>query len=91
MTKAYRKLAMRWHPDRPGGDDTPCLSLSEYLLQVQGGAIKCQSRRRLGGDDGVFSSIADAYDVLTDPEKREIFDRIGQGGLDRLRDGAPNG
>ena len=39
----------------------------------------------------MFSSIADAYDVLTDPEKREIFDRIGQGGLDRLRDSAPNG
>ena len=57
VTKAYRKLARRWHPDRKDGDSS------------------------------TFMTIASAYDVLSDPEKKEIFDTLGEGGLRRLRDG----
>ena len=39
---------------------------------------------------GVFATIAQAYDVLTDTEKREIYDRLGEQGLERLRDGDPS-
>lgn len=60
VTKAYRKLARKWHPDKNKGKEE------------------------------VFASIARAYGVLTDPEKREIFDRLGEKGLDRLRDGDPS-
>ena len=28
--------------------------------------------------ESVFATIARAYDVLTDPEKREIYDRLGE-------------
>ena len=63
VTKAYRKLAMKWHPDKNRGSS------------------EAEDR---------FAQIANAYDVLTDPEKREIFDRLGQDGLDRLRDGDPS-
>ena len=38
----------------------------------------------------VFARIAHAYDVLTDPKKREVFDRLGQHGLERMRDGDPS-
>lgn len=38
----------------------------------------------------VFATIAQAYDVLTDTEKREIYDRLGERGLERLRDGDPS-
>jgi len=63
ITKAYRKLAKRWHPDRNGGDKAA---------------------------EQVFTTVAHAYEVLTNPEKREIFDRLGEGGLERMRDGDPS-
>jgi|EP01046_Picozoa_sp_COSAG06_P011354 hypothetical protein len=40
--------------------------------------------------EAVFATIAQAYDVLTDEEKREIYDRLGERGLQRLRDGDPS-
>uniref|UniRef100_A0A7S1LFW3 J domain-containing protein n=1 Tax=Alexandrium catenella TaxID=2925 RepID=A0A7S1LFW3_ALECA len=60
VTKAYRKLALRWHPDKPNGQ-------------------AC-----------TFKAIANAYSVLSDPVKKEIFGRLGQDGLDRLQDGDPS-
>lgn len=37
----------------------------------------------------VFATIANAHDALTDPEKRDVFDRLGASGLKRLQDGDP--
>lgn len=39
--------------------------------------------------EAVFARIAQAYEILMDPEKREIFDRLGEDGLKRLGDGDP--
>jgi curved DNA-binding protein CbpA len=36
-----------------------------------------------------FATLSIAYGVLSDPEKREIFDRLGEDGLRRLQDGDP--
>jgi len=47
VKKAYRKLALRLHPDKPTGD-----------------AEK-------------FKEIQSAYDILSDPQKKENFDRFG--------------
>lgn len=43
---AYRKLAMKHHPDR-------------------------------GGDEATFKKISEAYDVLSDPQKKQVFDLGG--------------
>jgi len=64
ITKAYRKLARKWHPDK--NRDNPAEA------------------------EAAFAKIAYSYKVLTDPEKREIFDRLGEPGLQRLRDGDPS-
>ena len=63
VTKAYRALARRWHPDKHNGDKVA---------------------------EAAFATIASAYEVLTSPEKREIYDRLGESGLERLRDGDPS-
>ena len=50
ITKAYRKLAQEFHPDKyPEGDE----------------------RKRA---EKKFMDVADAKEVLTDPEKRSMFD-----------------
>jgi molecular chaperone DnaJ len=56
LKRAYRKLAMKYHPDRNPGDHTA---------------------------EEKFKEISEAYDVLCDPQRREIYDRYGHEGLSR--------
>lgn len=54
IKKAYRQLAMKYHPDRnPGNKEA----------------------------EEKFKEAAEAYEVLTDPQKRERYDRFGHDGL----------
>lgn len=52
IKKAYRKLALEWHPDRHQGDK------------------KEAAERR-------FKELSEAYEVLSDAEKRKKYDRFG--------------
>lgn len=54
LKKAYRKLAMEYHPDRNASEDAA----------------------------GKFKEINRAYEVLSDPEKRQMYDRFGHAGVD---------
>lgn len=62
LKRAYRKLAMRWHPDKNPDD-------KEKAAQQ-------------------FQEIAEAYEVLSDKEKRAIYDQYGEEGL---RNGVADG
>ncbi|QDU68150.1 DnaJ C-terminal domain-containing protein [Engelhardtia mirabilis] len=53
IKKAYRKLALKWHPDQHSSGDT----------------AEAEAR---------FKRISEAYEVLSDPEKRARFDRFGE-------------
>ena len=53
VKKAYRKLAMKWHPDRHKDKDQDTA-------------------------EAEFKRISEAYEVLSDPEKRAKYDRFGE-------------
>ena len=55
IKRAYRKLALKYHPDRNPGDK----EAEEH-----------------------FKEAAEAYEVLRDSEKRQIYDRFGHAGLE---------
>lgn len=54
IKKAYRRLAMKNHPDRNPGDD------------------EAEAR---------FKEVQEAYDVLSDPKKKAVYDQYGHQGL----------
>jgi len=62
IKRAYRKLAMQYHPDRNPGDK------------------KAEER---------FKEINEAYQVLSDPQKRAHYDRLGNSYSRWQRSGAP--
>ncbi|KAJ1888473.1 Molecular chaperone (DnaJ super), partial [Kickxella alabastrina] len=64
IKKAYRKLALKWHPDRHQDDKATA--------------------------DGKFKEISEAYEVLSDKSKRQIYDQFGEEGL-KGGGGAPGG
>lgn len=57
IKKAYRKLAMKYHPDRNQGD-----------------AAK--------GAEEKFKEAKEAYEMLSDPEKKAAYDQYGHAGVD---------
>ena len=61
LKKAYRKLAMKWHPDR--NPDNP----------------KAEEH---------FKEAKEAYEVLTDAQKRAAYDQFGHAGVDPSAGGA---
>lgn len=53
IKKAYRRLALQYHPDKNGGPDA----------------------------EEKFKKISEAYQVLSDPERRQMYDRQSNSNL----------
>ena len=67
IKKAYRKMAMKHHPDRNQGD------------AAKEAEVK-------------FKEIKEAYEMLSDPEKRSAYDQFGHAGVDpNMRGGGAGG
>jgi molecular chaperone DnaJ len=60
IKKAYKRLAMKFHPDRTQGDK---------------------------GMEEKFKEVQEAYEVLSDEQKRAAYDRFGHAGVDPSRGG----
>jgi molecular chaperone DnaJ len=58
ITKAYRRLAMKYHPDRNPDDKEA---------------------------EELFKEAKEAYEILTDAQKRAAYDQYGRAGLDAAR------
>lgn len=64
IKKAYRKQAMKYHPDRNPGD-----KVSEEK----------------------FKEVSEAYEVLSDPEKKKMYDQFGHAAFKQAGAGGPGG
>jgi molecular chaperone DnaJ len=62
IKKAYRKLAMKYHPDRNQGDASA---------------------------EAKFKEVKEAYEMLSEPEKRQAYDQYGHAGVDPNMRGGP--
>lgn len=63
IKKAYRKLALKFHPDRNKADDA----------------------------EAKFKEVSEAYNVLSNVEKRQVYDQYGHAGENRVRGGWSGG
>ena len=64
IKKAYRRLAMKYHPDRNPGD-------AEAEEQ--------------------FKEAKEAYEVLSDGQKRSLYDQFGHAGIEQSMGGGGRG
>ncbi|MGH8504303.1 MAG: molecular chaperone DnaJ [Gammaproteobacteria bacterium] len=64
LKKAYRRLAMKYHPDRRPGDEAAAQQ---------------------------FKQAKEAYEILSDPQKRAAYDQFGHAGVEGARGGGFRG
>ena len=64
IKKAFKKLAMKFHPDR--NPDNPKAEES-------------------------FKEVKEAYEILSDPQKKSAYDQFGHAGVDQSMGGGPGG
>ena len=64
LKSRYRKVALKYHPDRNPGDKKA---------------------------EDLFKEASEAYSVLSDPKKRQVYDQFGHRGLEGMNGGSGGG
>src|ERR1700759_2996341 len=64
VKKAYRKLAVQYHPDKNPGDKSA---------------------------EEKFKELSEAYEILSNPQKKQMYDQFGHAGVGGGPGGGPGG
>ena len=81
IKRAYRKLALKYHPDKNPGNDEATRKFADInngILFLHSWLDNHSFEVRLSG---VCVDVVTAYEVLSDEEKREIYNKYGEEGL----------
>jgi curved DNA-binding protein CbpA len=101
IKKAYRKLAKQWHPDKvrascaqtPACCQRPLMHCMPSLpphsaLFPPFEQVKEEDKAKANAK---FADISAAYEVLSDPDKRRMFDQVGEEGIKQRESGGGGG
>ena len=67
MNRAYKRLALEHHPDSNK-------DIQQLKLQLSQACFEAEEK---------FKKIRKAYEVLCDPQKKQVYDQMGEEGLNR--------
>ena len=73
-------MSRKYHPDKNPGDDTAAAKVSGWVFCWLGDASGTVQ----------FIEISEARDVLSDTQKKQLYDRFGKGGIKMAEMITPN-
>eukprot|EP00953_Heterococcus_sp_UTEX-ZZ885_P039996 20470-Heterococcus_DN1.PRE.1 len=77
IKSAYHKQALKWHPDKHKSENSEKASKkSSCSILTSSSAVHAGLQH-----SAQFAEIAAAYEVLSDPDKRKLYDQYGEDGL----------
>ena len=82
IKKAYRRLAMKHHPDRNQGDTTKAAEVNRMKNDMEKLHAEIERREQKAADNAAKPTPAPAAPVAPEQHQRRSVAETGEGGLD---------
>ncbi|KAK4701070.1 hypothetical protein P7C70_g5165, partial [Phenoliferia sp. Uapishka_3] len=93
LKSAYKKAALKHHPDRNPDNPEAASKKCVCLSPAPPASPACHTNTELtySHDLSRFKEVSEAYEALSDKDKRAIYDQFGEEGLKNGGGGPPPG